>query len=153
ELQQSPLAETIGAEAADWAQALVDAASLAGEREDLVLGQRELAGRGLQVLCSRLVLEEELGVLTLEAVGVAPAGAAGGAGDASAAVPAEASGSDQRADAFRLHLVELMQTSLDAWERLTRRTRVDLAQDSGVWRVTVDDGRLRTRAMDRYLRL
>ena len=31
--------------------------------------------------------------------------------------------------------------------------RIELAEASGVWRVTIDDGRLRTRAMDRYLSL
>lgn len=54
---------------------------------------------------------------------------------------------------FRQHLVELMADSLDVWERSTGKTRVDLAESSGIWRVTIDEGRLRTRAMDRYLSL
>ena len=31
--------------------------------------------------------------------------------------------------------------------------RIDLADASGIWRITIDDGRLRVRAMDRYLSL
>ena len=54
---------------------------------------------------------------------------------------------------FREHLVELMTLSLDIWERETGTTRVDLAEKSGIWRVTIDEGRLRTRAMDRYLQI
>jgi hypothetical protein len=54
---------------------------------------------------------------------------------------------------FRALLVTLMQLSLDLWERLTRKTRIDLAERSGVWRITIDEGRLRVRAMDRYLSL
>ncbi|RFF31545.1 tetratricopeptide repeat protein [Wenzhouxiangella sediminis] len=54
---------------------------------------------------------------------------------------------------FRQDLVELMAGSLETWERATGKTRVDLAESSGIWRVTIDEGRLRTRAMDRYLSL
>jgi tetratricopeptide (TPR) repeat protein len=54
---------------------------------------------------------------------------------------------------FRQNLVELMGESLALWERQTGKTRVDLAESSGIWRVTIDEGRLRTRAMDRYLSL
>ncbi len=54
---------------------------------------------------------------------------------------------------FRQDLVELMADSLETWERATGKTRVDLAESSGIWRVTIDEGRLRTRAMDRYLSL
>lgn len=54
---------------------------------------------------------------------------------------------------FRQNLVDLMAKSLEAWERGTGKTRVDLAESSGIWRVTIDEGRLRTRAMDRYLTL
>ncbi len=54
---------------------------------------------------------------------------------------------------FRQDLVELMADCLETWERATGKTRVDLAESSGIWRVTIDEGRLRTRAMDRYLSL
>ncbi len=48
-------------------------------------------------------------------------------------------------------LVELMVLSLRAFERSTGKTRIELAERSKLWRVTVDDGRLRVRAMERYL--
>lgn len=54
---------------------------------------------------------------------------------------------------FRQHLVELMTESLMLWEKSTGLGRVDLAEKSRIWRVTIDEGRLRTRAMDRYLNL
>jgi hypothetical protein len=42
---------------------------------------------------------------------------------------------------------------VEAWERATGRGRLELAERSRIWRVTIDDGRLRVRAMDRYLSL
>ncbi|UXI68862.1 tetratricopeptide repeat protein [Tahibacter amnicola] len=60
---------------------------------------------------------------------------------------------DSGADGFRRELVELMVCAVSAWEESTGKTRIDLAEKSRVWRVTVDDGRLRVRAMERYLTL
>lgn len=54
---------------------------------------------------------------------------------------------------FRAALVELMLAVVEAWERSTRTTRIELAERSRLWRVTIDDGRLRVRAMERYLAL
>jgi len=54
-------------------------------------------------------------------------------------------------EAFRAALVALMREVVDLWESTTRRTRVELAEASGVWRITIDDGRLRVRTMERYL--
>lgn len=54
---------------------------------------------------------------------------------------------------FRERLVELMRATVDAWEAGTRKTRLDLAERSGIWRITVDDGRLRVRTLERYLSL
>ena len=54
---------------------------------------------------------------------------------------------------FRRQLVELMLGSVEAWERSTGRSRLDLAEDSRIWRVAIDDGRLRARSMERYLSL
>lgn len=48
-------------------------------------------------------------------------------------------------------LVQLMLSALAAFERATGKTRIELAEQSKLWRVTVDDGRLRVRAMERYL--
>lgn len=63
-----------------------------------------------------------------------------------------ASDSDDGAG-FRRELVELMVYAVETWERVSGRTRIDLAEKSRVWRVTVDEGRLRVRAMERYLSL
>jgi two-component system, sensor histidine kinase ChiS len=57
---------------------------------------------------------------------------------------------DMRQD-FRRILVELMLTTVDAWERTTATSRLELAEKSRIWRVNIDDGRLRARAMERYL--
>jgi two-component system, sensor histidine kinase ChiS len=59
---------------------------------------------------------------------------------------------DARA-AFRRSLVELMLAVVDAWERGSGLNRLELAERSRIWRVTIDDGRLRARAMERYLTL
>ena len=56
-----------------------------------------------------------------------------------------------RRDEFRRSLVELMLAVIDTWERATGTSRLELAEKSRIWRVTIDDGRLRARAMERYL--
>jgi PAS domain S-box-containing protein len=61
-------------------------------------------------------------------------------------------GEDARA-AFRRALVELMLAVIEAWERSTGRNRIELAERSRIWRINIDDGRLRARAMERYLSL
>lgn len=55
--------------------------------------------------------------------------------------------------AYRRALVELMLATVAAWERSTGRTRIDLAEASRIWRITIDEGRLRVRALERYLSL
>ncbi len=55
--------------------------------------------------------------------------------------------------AYRQALVNLMYANLEIWREATNGDRISLAEKSGVWKVTIDDGRLRTRAMDRYLSL
>jgi two-component system sensor histidine kinase ChiS len=52
---------------------------------------------------------------------------------------------------FRRSLVELMLSALEVWERATGSGRLELAEKSRIWRVAVDDGRVRARAMERYL--
>ncbi len=52
---------------------------------------------------------------------------------------------------FRRSLVELMLATIDTWERATGSSRLELAEKSRIWRVAIDDGRLRARAMERYL--
>lgn len=64
--------------------------------------------------------------------------------------PGQDDSSQQR---FRRALVELMLATVDAWERSTGQGRLELAEKSRIWRVTIDDGRLRARSMERYLTL
>ncbi|WP_164551215.1 tetratricopeptide repeat protein [Shewanella khirikhana] len=52
---------------------------------------------------------------------------------------------------FHQLLVDLMIYSVDAWEQSSRQSRIELAEQSGIWRVSIDEGRLRTRSLDRYL--
>lgn len=70
---------------------------------------------------------------------------------APAVAPERAEESSQ--DDFRRALVELMLAVVDAWERHSGSGRLELAEKSRIWRVTIDDGRLRARAMERYLSL
>ena len=56
-----------------------------------------------------------------------------------------------RRNEFRRALVELMLAVIDTWERATGSSRLELAEKSRIWRVAIDDGRLRARAMERYL--
>ncbi|MEQ1514654.1 MAG: tetratricopeptide repeat protein [Lysobacteraceae bacterium] len=60
---------------------------------------------------------------------------------------------DASQQTFRRALVELMLATVEAWERGTGQGRLELAEKSRIWRVTIDDGRLRARSMERYLNL
>ncbi len=62
-------------------------------------------------------------------------------------------GSSDDVEAFRALLVEAMNLSLDAWKRHTGRTKVDLAEESGVWNVYIDKSTPMTRTLDKYLSL
>ena len=54
---------------------------------------------------------------------------------------------------FRRVLVELMLAAIEAWESSTGTNRIELAERSRIWCINIDDGRLRARAMERYLSL
>jgi hypothetical protein len=54
---------------------------------------------------------------------------------------------------YRRTLVELMLATIEHWERSTGTNRIELAERSRIWRIGIDDGRLRARAMERYLTL
>ena len=57
---------------------------------------------------------------------------------------------EPREDDFNRALVRLMGSCIELWEQVTGDTRIELAEKSRIWQVTVDNGRLRTRTMDRY---
>ena len=71
----------------------------------------------------------------------------------SEAADMKSSGDEGLRDGFRRALVELMLAVVETWERVSRHNRLELAERSRIWRVTIDDGRLRARAMERYLTL
>jgi two-component system sensor histidine kinase ChiS len=75
---------------------------------------------------------------------------AAGVDDAAHAID-DGAGDDGMRDAFRKALVELMLGSIEAWESATATNRIELAEKSRIWRINIDDGRLRARAMERYL--
>ncbi|MEQ8407532.1 MAG: 7TM diverse intracellular signaling domain-containing protein [Gammaproteobacteria bacterium] len=52
---------------------------------------------------------------------------------------------------FRRSLVELLQYCVEIWQRVTHRHVIDLAEESRIWRVSIDNGRLRARSIERYL--
>lgn len=54
---------------------------------------------------------------------------------------------------YRQQLVNLMRSALYTWELTTQKSKIELAEESNIWAVSIDDGRLRTRTFDRYLRL
>ncbi|MEO0436966.1 MAG: tetratricopeptide repeat protein [Pseudomonadota bacterium] len=53
-------------------------------------------------------------------------------------------------DVFAVALVRLMRSCVEIWEQTSDETRIELAEKSRAWQVTIDNGRLRTRTMDRY---
>lgn len=73
------------------------------------------------------------------------------AGTAGAEVGSVETGGEEVRNAFRLALVDLMLATIEAWESATATNRIELAEKSRIWRVNIDDGRLRARAMERYL--
>ena len=48
-------------------------------------------------------------------------------------------------------LVQLMTCSLQHWEETTGTTKIELAEQSGIWKVHLDKGYFRLRTFDRYL--
>lgn len=52
---------------------------------------------------------------------------------------------------FRESIVNLMVLSVQCWEQCTKKNKIELAEESNIWRISVDGGRLRVRSMDRYL--
>ncbi|MBD3667955.1 MAG: tetratricopeptide repeat protein [Kangiella sp.] len=54
---------------------------------------------------------------------------------------------------FRQSLVELLIETVNLWEKTTQSDRIELAEKSRIWRVSIDEGRLRTRSLDKYLNI
>ncbi|MFQ6312910.1 PAS domain-containing protein, partial [Lysobacter capsici] len=117
-----------------------------GARRDALSAQLSESGQG-----------EGLIVLGLKpaasASGVAPTVADGAEHEPLSVETPALADDDELRQSFRRALVELMLAVVEAWERSTGQGRLELAEKSRIWRVTVDDGRLRARAMERYLSL
>ena len=52
---------------------------------------------------------------------------------------------------FRESIVDVMILAVQCWEQCTKRNKIELAEASNIWRISIDGGRLRVRSMDRYL--
>jgi hypothetical protein len=53
-------------------------------------------------------------------------------------------------DGYRRCIVEVMVLALDCWTRGKGKGKVELAEESGLWRVYMDRSSLQTRTMDKY---
>ncbi len=154
-LRGERLAELFGADAAAQVQAALENLS-SGEPESPISIQSGPSNTH-RIGALSLSLEEELGVLILERNAQAPewveslnrAHAQWEQQDVDSGVAVDA-GVAEAQDA-RGAIVELMQACVEIWERTTCSTRLELAEKSGIWRITIDDGRLRTRTLNRYL--
>ncbi|TXI50374.1 MAG: tetratricopeptide repeat protein [Lysobacter sp.] len=112
----------------------------------LILALREASSVSSEVASSSLVDAEE------RRDNVIDSGVSGDADDDSE----RDFDSDPNADAhrrYRRNLVELMLCVIEHWERGTGTNRIELAERSRIWRIGIDDGRLRARTMERYLAL
>lgn len=56
-------------------------------------------------------------------------------------------------DQYRQLIVEIMNQSLEYWEASTGKTKIELAEESEIWKVNIDGGTLKTRTLDRYLKM
>jgi YesN/AraC family two-component response regulator len=60
---------------------------------------------------------------------------------------------DLHQERLKQTLVETMCFALRCWKQATRKTKIDLAEESQIWTASIDvDGTYRTRTMDRYLK-
>ncbi len=58
-----------------------------------------------------------------------------------------------KTDSVRELLVEVMKATLKFWEESSNKTKFELAEESGLWRVYLDRSTLQTRTLDKYLHL
>ncbi|MEA1675503.1 hypothetical protein [Nitrospirillum sp. BR 11163] len=71
---------------------------------------------------------------------------------ASAPVPEGEPANDLDAnEEFRRCIVDVMTLALDFWHHAKRKGKIELAEESGLWRVYMDRSSLQTRTLDKYL--
>jgi hypothetical protein len=51
---------------------------------------------------------------------------------------------------LKSELVDLMYVCIEIWHKATGKSNVDLAEESGLWLVSIEEGHLRTRTLNRY---
>ncbi len=73
-------------------------------------------------------------------------------GDAWTKVRHREHSNDERRD-FCVLLVDLTNLCLEIWEQKTGKTKVDLAEESGIWSTYLDDDTYRTRTLEKYFQL
>ncbi len=54
-------------------------------------------------------------------------------------------------EGFRRTIVEVMTLALDYWQKTKHKGKIELAEESGLWRVYMDRSSLQTRTLDKYL--
>ncbi|MEI9983657.1 MAG: hypothetical protein WDN69_10905 [Aliidongia sp.] len=54
-------------------------------------------------------------------------------------------------EGFRRSIVEVMTLALDYWQKTKHKGKIELAEESGLWRVYMDRSSLQTRTLDKYL--
>ena len=54
---------------------------------------------------------------------------------------------------LRMTVVDIMNLCVNAWLRITNTNKVEFAEASKIWKINIDEGRLRTRSLDKYLSL
>jgi len=73
--------------------------------------------------------------------------------DASMEKTAAALPSKDRAELFRKTLVEVTNQSLEIWTEVTDKGKIELAEESDIWKVYLSQGTFQTRTFDKYLSL
>lgn len=53
---------------------------------------------------------------------------------------------------FRHAIIDVMTLSLNYWELSTQKSKIELAEESQIWHVNVEDGTYKTRTLNRYLK-
>ncbi|MBL8300618.1 MAG: tetratricopeptide repeat protein [Rhodanobacteraceae bacterium] len=146
-----PLAELLGAESRERLQSALSAID---DQDGEVSLRLELPAATVMASLAVLPVDAGVAVVRFAAAEAVPADGAGFMPeDLEHGMPGEVDAAEADTERFRRELVELMIDAVEIWERVSGGTRIDLAEKSRVWRVTIDEGRLRVRAMERYLSL
>ncbi len=64
--------------------------------------------------------------------------------------PPSTENADDQHHAYRQTTVALMTQALDIWQKCSQKSKFDLAELSGIWRVHLDRSSLQTRTLDKY---